>query len=150
MRRSLSFSLFLSITAVSAALSQEKPGVYTDPAKADADFAVQGEYAGEAAGKSMGAQVIARGSGKFDLVLHTGGLPGAGWKKGDPREVVSGATADGKTTFKLKASGTYCSKRLSASRRVFKYSASTHFNPVCECVSLMGSRREGFGSTISR
>ena len=100
MRQVVAFSLALLISTVAAA--QNKPGVYTDPNNADADFAVQGEYVGEAAGKPVGAQVIARGNGKFEVVLHVGGLPGAGWKKGDPREVAQGETKDGKVTFKLK------------------------------------------------
>jgi len=56
---------------------------YADPAKTDADFPFQGEYAGTATqdGQPMplGVQVIALGEGKFDMVVYPGGLPGDGW-----------------------------------------------------------------------
>jgi hypothetical protein len=72
---------------------------YTDPAKADADFAFQGEYGGELSidGQPMkfGVQVVALGKGEFSAVGYPGGLPGAGWT---PPNVVRG-------TGKLSADG---------------------------------------------
>jgi hypothetical protein len=68
--------------------------VYTDASRADADFPVQGEYAGEASidGQPLrlGIQVVALGDGAFDMVAYPGGLPGAGWSR--PNKVVGKGT----------------------------------------------------------
>jgi hypothetical protein len=79
---------------------------WTDPETAlreDPDFAIQGEYRSE----SMGAQVVALGGGKFDVYLHEGGLPGAGWEPGKSRTLLKGekghfSDAGSKTTASLK------------------------------------------------
>lgn len=107
-----------TLATTACAFSAERKEV-TDPekAKADPDFAVQGEYLGEGVlpdgetGK-VGAQVIALGDGEFEVYLLAGGLPGEGWTRKDTRlhaeaqregEVVaikggdlSGKIADGK------------------------------------------------------
>ena len=86
------------------AIAKDKNKTYTNPEEVDADYAVQGEYTGRLDGKKTGAHVIALGSGKFDLVVYPGGLPGDGWGgKKDTRIKASGATAEGVTTFKTDA-----------------------------------------------
>jgi hypothetical protein len=97
----------LSVLAVLAGLvaftvAQEKPGPITDPAKVDADYAVQGEYVGTVAESGQpqkyGVQVVATGAGRFRAVAHRGGLPGDGWDKGKKLE-ADGQTKDGLTSF---------------------------------------------------
>jgi hypothetical protein len=69
---------------------------------AGADFVVQGEYIGTIGERAkVGAQVIALGNGKFDAVLYTNGLPGAGWD-GKTRVRLKGTTSDGVPQFKGK------------------------------------------------
>jgi acetyl esterase/lipase len=69
----------------------------TDPARADGDFAFQGEYVGEVThdGQPMrfGVQIIALGDGKFDAVAYPGGLPGDGWTP--PNKIVGTGTRVG-------------------------------------------------------
>lgn len=63
---------------------------YTDPAKADADFAYQGEFSGNLSDDGneakVGVQVIAQGKGKFHGIGYKGGLPGDGWDQGTKLE----------------------------------------------------------------
>jgi len=89
-----------------ASIAYAKGPKYTDPEKADADFAIQGEYTGEVEtddGKvKFGAQVIALGNKKFRLVGYHGGLPGNGWNGEKKVEVESEADEDGTVSFKDK------------------------------------------------
>ena len=78
----------------------------TDPAEAakDPDFKVQGEYLGEGTWSGSGnvpagAQVIALGNGEFTVVVDKGGLPGQGWRRGDPSFSLRGKRDDGATTL---------------------------------------------------
>ncbi|HUG89468.1 MAG TPA: DUF1080 domain-containing protein [Planctomycetaceae bacterium] len=96
--------VLLSVLALAAAApaSEQRPRrqvVATDPEQAGPDFAVQGEYEGRIGETSWGAQVVALGGGRYDLVLYEGGLPGAGWTKGDPRKKAAGGTEGGAATF---------------------------------------------------
>jgi hypothetical protein len=71
-----------------------------DPSKTDADYAFQGEYAGVLAGQfDVGAQVIALGGGKFQLVLYPGGLPGAGYDGAAEKRQYDGARDGDTVTF---------------------------------------------------
>jgi len=100
-RRSIALFLLL-LASLAAAEEQESVQTYTDPAEADEDFAVQGEYTGKMRtgdGEQVGVQVIALGQGKFHAVLYSGGLPGEGWNRQTKRE-GDGETRDGVTELR--------------------------------------------------
>ena len=101
MKKSLLFStLLLSLLPIHA---EEPKGLFIDPAeaaKADADFSIQGEYAGSIAGKKHGLQLVAEGDGKFLAILYPGGLPGAGWD-GNKASRVKGSAGNGKSALKV-------------------------------------------------
>jgi hypothetical protein len=83
------------------ARAAEKKGdaVYTDPAEAGPDLAVQGEYEGTiAGGGKFAAQTIVLGGDAFQAVFYRGGLPGAGWDKSE-RIALDGKTEGGRTVF---------------------------------------------------
>src|ERR1700688_1046784 len=76
----------------SGAQEKKEPDLTTKFAASDADFKIQGEYEGEVTGKGKyAAQVVAKGSGKFEVYFLGGGLPGAGWDT-KTREKVAAVT----------------------------------------------------------
>ncbi|MCA9104913.1 MAG: DUF1080 domain-containing protein [Pirellulaceae bacterium] len=75
---------------------------YTSADEAPVDFRFQGEYLGspvEDPNFKIGVQVIALGEGKFDLVAYHGGLPGAGWSRGDETIKATGELDGDKAVF---------------------------------------------------
>jgi hypothetical protein len=103
--RHFPWSVLALAVAVGVSLSQEKkpapkePDLTTRFAASDPDFKIQGEYVGDVADKGKyGAQVIAKGSGKFEVYFLSGGLPGAGWDK-KTRTKVAASTKDGMVTL---------------------------------------------------
>ena len=80
LRASLVFAAFSLVGCFSSAA--------IDPAETGPDFAAQGEY--RSTTPALGAQIIARGGGKFQVSLLAGGLPGDGWD-GSDRELYEAA-----------------------------------------------------------
>ena len=72
---------------------------FTDPSQAGADFQVQGEYVGRVGNQiPVGLQVIALGKQRFQGVLYTGGLPGAGWNESTVFH-IQGQSENGRCKF---------------------------------------------------
>jgi hypothetical protein len=99
-------SLFIAtIVLVSPTRAEQNPAKFavTDRAKADRDFAFQGEYSNCVSADwgvaNLGLQVVALGDGKFEAVLLHGGLPGAGWDR-TTRTQLAGQRDDDILTLK--------------------------------------------------
>ena len=107
MRHRLPIALTLTLTIAFACTACAKSREVIDPAVAakDPDFLIQGEYFGEGVlgegeKQKLGAQVVALGNGRFDVKLLAGGLPGAGWSKGDDAIMLKAETDEtGKVTL---------------------------------------------------
>jgi hypothetical protein len=86
----------LALAPAADGLSQakgKKNEVATDPAKTGPDYSIQGEYLGNAGNGTYGAEVIARGDGKFDVNFLPGGVRGAGGDYG--RRIQATAHTEG-------------------------------------------------------
>jgi len=156
------FCCLVLLAWVSPAWAARGPEII-DPAevKDDPDFAIQGEYLGEGTlpdgwkGK-IGAQVVALGEGKFSVELFAGGLPGAGWQRGDRQFSLSaerkgdaaevsglelGGRIDGKSLTLCDAGG----KTLATLRRAERTSPTLGEKPPQGAIVLFdGSGAEQF------
>src|SRR5262245_45230402 len=94
--------LALTLAGAVAAVAADKPVAETflSAEKAGPDYVDQGEYVNDWGG----AQVIALGQDRFRLVIHKGGLPGAGWDKSAKTEVEGKREGD-KIVFAKSANG---------------------------------------------
>ncbi len=94
--------LFAGISSARAVAQDLKKGV-TELAHVDADYHLQGEYAGcvvfsDGYRRNVGLQVVALGDGKFDALWYQGGLPGNGYD-GSTRRKFSGTKIESGTTL---------------------------------------------------
>ncbi len=107
MRLSISTFAFLCVLAAawSTCFAQDQEftnrrDVFQDEA-VRRDFTIQGEYIAKMDNYKVGLQLIADGGGKFRVVSYPGGLPGDGWKAGQPR-LLGTAEVDGDSiTFNM-------------------------------------------------
>lgn len=77
----------------------KKNPAYTSEKDAGEEFQIQGEYIGVDGKAKLAAQIIAKGDGKYGVVVFNGGLPGDGWDGKSKFEGV-GLTKDGKVRIK--------------------------------------------------
>ncbi len=155
-------SLMISLGLSSALLAAPGSNVFTDPAEAGPDFALQGEYTGKLDDNaSLGLQVVARGKGKFLATTYSGGLPGAGADKAS-RSEANGETVDGtlvvkgeKLTYKIKAGVAQVEdssgKSLGKLTRIERASPTLGLKPPTGAVVLFdGSNADAFkGGKVS-
>jgi 3-keto-disaccharide hydrolase len=100
MRMQFSLLVGIALIVTGGLRAADDNPAYTNAKDAGPDFAIQGEYLGTAGDHTWGAQVIALGDGKFDLVGFQGGLPGEGWKRGEEMRKATGDSKDGIATLK--------------------------------------------------
>ncbi len=84
-------TLLATIAAQAAPKTEHKAWIDSESAlREDPDFAIQGEYRSAEGSTIMGAQVVAMGSGRFDVYILDGGLSGAGWEPDKSRTLLKG------------------------------------------------------------
>lgn len=101
--RSMNAFVLLLMTVSLTAFAEEKRE-FIKPSEVSGVYQLQGEYVGETIPQSDGekaekiaSQLVARGGNEFYAVVYMGGLPGAGWKRGDEMFTGKGVVKDDMT-----------------------------------------------------
>ena len=102
-RRCMTTSVLL-LMALSATSVAEEKKAFLKPSEVGGVYQLQGEYVGETIPQNDGekaekiaSQLVARGGNQFYAVVYKGGLPGAGWKRGDEMFTGKGVVKDDMT-----------------------------------------------------
>ncbi len=104
----------------------EKVIVSPEEASKDAEFQLQGEYATP----QKGIQVIALGKGEFRAVIHSGGLPGAGW--------------DGSKVQIFEGNGDDIADLVESMKKVVRKSSTLGLKAPAAAIVLFDGTRETF------
>ena len=91
--------LLIVMPSITLQAEDKKEWISPEAAAKVVDFQIQGEYLGtidDGTGteSTVGLHLIALGGGKFRGVSYMGGLPGAGWNRGDESETHEGKVND--------------------------------------------------------
>ena len=104
----ITMMLLIALPSITLQAQDKKEWISPEAAAKVVDFQLQGEYLGKkdfGAGNegTVGLQLIALGGGKFRGVSYLGGLPGAGWQRGDKSESKDGnLNEQGQIVFKIE------------------------------------------------
>ena len=103
----IAMMLLIALPTIALEAQDKKEWISPETAAKVVDFQLQGEYLGKqdyGTGTQVteGLQIIALGGGKFRGVIYLGGLPGAGWSRGDKSKTFNGKLNDqGQLIFAL-------------------------------------------------
>ena len=99
-RRAMTTFAVLLVTVPAVSVAEEKKE-FIKPSEVRGVYLLQGEYVGETIpqndgekAEKIGSQLVARGGNQFYAVVYKGGLPGAGWKRGDEMFTGEGVIKD--------------------------------------------------------
>jgi len=90
----IAMMLLIALPTIALEAQDKKEWISPEAAAKVIDFQLQGEYLGKRDKVIFGVQIIALGGGNFRMVGYKGGLPGAGWSRGDKSDSHDGKLND--------------------------------------------------------